>query len=63
MCLLCHNMSIMKDTNNNTSEKTYFGIRIDKDTEEKVSNYARKHKWSRNFAINEILNQFLSCEQ
>ena len=54
---------MMENTNKNISEKTYFGIRIDKETEEKVSTYAREHKWSRNFAINEILTQFLSCEQ
>ena len=49
----------MKD-NVEKKEKTYFSIYIDKDTEEKVKSFAREHKWSKSFAINEILNQYLS---
>lgn len=53
----------MKNVNEKKPEMTYFSIRIKKDTEEKVITYAKEHKWTRNFAIGEILEQFLSCEQ
>lgn len=53
----------MKNEFKKTKGKSSFSISIDYDTGEKVNAYAREHKWSRNFAINEILNQFLSCEQ
>lgn len=49
----------MRYKNVNTTEKTYFSIRIDTDIEQRISAYAKEHKWSRNFAINEILSQFL----
>ena len=47
----------------NKDEFITFSIRINKDTDKKVIDYAREHKWSRNFAIGEILEQFLSCQQ
>ena len=53
----------MRYENEIKTEKTYFSIYIDKDVDEKVRTYANEHKWSRSFAINEILSQFLSCEQ
>lgn len=53
---------MMKNENKKT-EKTFYSLYIDKDLDEKVYIYAKEHKWSKNFAISEILNQFLSCEQ
>ena len=48
---------------NKKSNKIYYSIYISKDMDEKVKDYARERKWSKNFAINEILNQFLSCKE
>lgn len=54
----------MKNEQNiNNSQTETFSIRISVETNKKVAEFAREHKWSRNFAINEILNQFLSCKQ
>lgn len=54
---------MMIKQNINKEEFSTFSIRIPINTDIKVKNYADKHKWSRNFAINEILTQFLSCQQ
>lgn len=48
---------------NNKDEYLTFSVRIKDSTNELVMDYADKHKWSRNFAINEILTQFLACNQ
>lgn len=56
-------MFIMNKQILNKDEFITFSIRINKDTDKKVIDYAREHKWSRNFAIGEILEQFLSCQQ
>ena len=53
----------MKNAKTKKPEMTYFSIRIKKDTEKKVCTYAERHKWSRNFAIGEILEQFLSIKE
>ena len=56
-------MFMMNKQNLNKTEFETFSIRINKDTDRKVRTFADEHKWSRNFAINEILSQFLSCQQ
>lgn len=48
---------------NKKSKKTFYSLYIDKDLDKKVCIYANEHKWSRNFAINEILSQFLSIKE
>lgn len=53
----------MRNTKTKKPEMTYFSIRIKTDTEKKVCAYAEKHKWTRNFAIGEILEQFLSIKE
>lgn len=58
---MCYDVFVMNKTK--LKKELTFSIRIDTDTNDKVNTYAKEHKWSRNFAINEILNQFLSCKQ
>ena len=50
----------MMNNTNDTNETLTFSIRIKPELNEKVNTYAEEHKWSRNFAINEILTLFLT---
>ena len=58
--LMCYLVSIMNETND-TNETLTFSVRMKPELNEKVLAYAEAHKWSRNFAINEILSLFLSA--
>ena len=59
---MCYCVCMMKqDKTNSNKDYMRFSVLIKPDLNAKIITYAEEHKWSRNFAINEILTQFLSA--